>query len=207
MKWTEALKEYAKRKGGKYTVPRKGTPEYDEVRKLMGEAHADQVKADVEHGQAKRDVKKMVKEEKAEAKAEAKPVKEKKPRAPRKKRAPLDETVATAPVVEVKDTPARRKSKASVKKGNDAMIAKEIVGGKTAIDTAKSANPEAIFQSATNVHEPIAPPAALAGNLGELKKDLAKVRKPRSLPKLVEPEHVVSGVPFSFVDFKRKIGA
>jgi len=206
MKWTEALKEYAKMKGGKYVVPRKGTPEYDEVKKLMGESKADQVKADVEHGQAKRDVKKMVKEEKAEAKAEAAPAaKEKKPRKPRAKKEKVV-APASAPVIEVKDKPARRKAKTSTAQGTAAMVALDL-GGKTAVDTAKSKNPEAIFQQATNVHEPIAPPAALGGDLSELKKDIQKVRKPRALPRLIEPERVSEGVPFSFVDFKRKIGA
>ena len=40
MKWIEALKEYNAKHGGKYTIPRKGTAEYDAVRALMGPADA-----------------------------------------------------------------------------------------------------------------------------------------------------------------------
>ena len=40
LSWKDALKEFNdKRKsdGGKYTIPKKGTPEYAQVRELMGE--------------------------------------------------------------------------------------------------------------------------------------------------------------------------
>ncbi len=202
MKWVDALKAYAKQKG-KYVVPRKGTPEYDEVKKLMGKEHKDVAKGDVEMGQAARDVKAL-------EKAEAKP---KKPRAPRKKKS-ADQMAADAKAVptaeavsQSKEAPARRRARAKTMDGKAAMVVKEVTGGVTQKATELARNPEAIFQSAVNVHEPIAPPAALAGNLKELKADVAKVRKPRNLPVLVEKENVVSGVPFSFVDFKRKIGA
>lgn len=36
MKWIEALKKWNAARGGRYTVPRKGTPEHAEVRELMG---------------------------------------------------------------------------------------------------------------------------------------------------------------------------
>ena len=35
--WLEALKAWNAKKGGKYMIPKKGTAEYDEVRKMMGE--------------------------------------------------------------------------------------------------------------------------------------------------------------------------
>tara|TARA_A100000171_G_scaffold17367_1_gene15836 strand:- start:761 stop:874 length:114 start_codon:yes stop_codon:yes gene_type:complete len=35
MSWIEALKKYNKQKGGKYKIPKKGTAEYNEVKKLM----------------------------------------------------------------------------------------------------------------------------------------------------------------------------
>lgn len=35
--WLEALKAYNAKKGGKYMIPKKGTAEYEEVRKMMGE--------------------------------------------------------------------------------------------------------------------------------------------------------------------------
>lgn len=35
MSWIEALKSWNKKKGGKYTIPKKGTKEYNEVKALM----------------------------------------------------------------------------------------------------------------------------------------------------------------------------
>lgn len=35
MSWIEALKEYAKKNGGKYVIPKKGTKAYNDVKKLM----------------------------------------------------------------------------------------------------------------------------------------------------------------------------
>jgi hypothetical protein len=196
MKWVDALKEYAKMKG-KYVVPRKGTPEYDEVKKLMGKDSKDVAKADVEMGQAKRDMKKM---EKVEKVAE-------KPKAPRKKKS-AEAKAVDAKAVEAVMMPAKEKAKAVRKpRAKKEGLAAAVGGGATARSDERSKNPEAIFQSATNVHDPIAPAAALGGNLAELKKDVAKVRKPRSLPVLIEKENVVNGTPFSFTDFKRKIGA
>ena len=177
MKWVEALKAYAQKKG-KYVVPRKGSAEYAEVMALMGKAHTDVAKADIEKGQAKRDVKKM------------------------DKVARMAETMHEAsPTV---DKPARAMT--SQRKANAGMVVKSNLGA-TARAVAKSKNPDAIFESATNTHEPLAPLGAVMPNTAELKKDLAKVRKPRNLPELVEKEKVEDAIPFSFVSFKRKIGA
>jgi len=33
--WLSALKEWNKKKGGKYTIPKKGSSDYNEVKKLM----------------------------------------------------------------------------------------------------------------------------------------------------------------------------
>lgn len=35
MKWIDALKEWNKKKGGKYVIPKKGTEGYNEVKKMM----------------------------------------------------------------------------------------------------------------------------------------------------------------------------
>jgi hypothetical protein len=35
MKWFEALKEWNKKKGGKYEIPKKGSKGYNEVKALM----------------------------------------------------------------------------------------------------------------------------------------------------------------------------
>jgi hypothetical protein len=202
MKWVEALKEYAKQKG-KYVVPRKGTPEYDEVKKLMGMAHKDNVKADVEKGQEKRDEKKAV----AESAPEQKP---KKPRAPRKKKSVEEKSAQSKALGDAVMVGPEPRRVAVSKRGKKVEAEKAMVQkseGKTMLAADKSKNPEAIFMSETNTHEPIAPPAALGGNLAELKKDVAKVRKPRALPVLIEKERVENAAPFSFIDFKRKIGA
>jgi hypothetical protein len=36
MKWLEALKQWNEKQGGRWTIPKKGSPEYDEVRALQG---------------------------------------------------------------------------------------------------------------------------------------------------------------------------
>tara|TARA_R100001015_G_C4566967_1_gene125724 strand:+ start:217 stop:402 length:186 start_codon:yes stop_codon:yes gene_type:complete len=35
MNWIQALKAWNKKKGGKYTIPKKGTDDYMEVKKMM----------------------------------------------------------------------------------------------------------------------------------------------------------------------------
>ena len=35
MTWMEALKAWNKKKGGKYSIPKKGTKEYNEVKEMM----------------------------------------------------------------------------------------------------------------------------------------------------------------------------
>jgi hypothetical protein len=214
MKWTDALKEFAK-KHGKFVVPKKGSPEYDEVRKLMDASATATAKA----------VEKVAEKElapKAEKKAP------RKPRAPRKKvDAPKDIELKEAKMEEKEKKP-RRKAKLSAPQKDDGLAppapamkpkrsrmnkkkaldkSAENPGGITMADVARSANPENVFSNAVNVHEKIAPPAVFAGELAPLKEAIAKVRKPRSLPKLVEAEKVDNEAPFSFQSFKRRIGA
>ena len=219
MKWTDALKEYAKQTGGKFVVPRKGSKEYEEVRRIM-EAHSDKAKADIEMGQEKRDVKaekkaerkprkaKTMEEAKVEAAGGAKP-KARAPRAKKEKAAKADGAkVAGMPAIAtvMGDTPTKvRKSRGSRKEANAEMVAKE--AGVTAAAAERSKNPEVLLNNATNVHDPIAPPAAIAGDLKALKADVAKIRKPRAIPKLVEPERVVNEAPFSILALRRRLGA
>jgi hypothetical protein len=220
MKWTDALKEYAK-KSGKFVVPKKGTPEYAEVRKLMDASASATAKA----------VEKVAEKVMPAAEEKPKPKPKRAPRAPRAKKAaagPMDVELKEKKMEEKEKKP-RRKAKLSPPQKDDAyatapppevkpkrsrMAKKKALdkaamnpGGITMADVERSANPENLFSSAVNVHEPIAPPAALAGELAPLKAAIAKVRKPRSLPKLVEPEKVASEAPFSFSAFKRRIGA
>ena len=196
--WVQALKEYAKQHGGKYVVPKKGTPEYDAVKKLMGAS-------------APAPAKEALKEAKKEAKKEGDGTKKGMPRKTARKA--------------FEDLPPRSEASKSKSKKSDGMEAmksleadaapkkkvrrsKKVLkeaGGVTFQADAASRNPEVLLNNATNLHEPIAPPAALAGDLAELKKDVARVRKPKSLPKLIEPERVVSDEPFSFSALKKRI--
>lgn len=219
MKWTDALKEYAK-KHGKFVVPKKGSAEYEEVRKLMDASATATAKA----------VEKVAEKELAPAPKAEKPkrrsagtgkrvkmadapkdielkeakmeMKEKKSRRAVKKSAPQkDDAYAVPPPAEVKP----KRSRVSKKKALDKSAMNP--GGVTMADVARSVNPDDIFQSATEVHEKIAPPAVMAMELAPLKEAVAKVRKPRNIPKLVEPEKVDNEAPFSFSAFKRRIGA
>ena len=38
MTWLKALKEWNAKKGGKYTIPKKGSPEYDAVKKIQSKS-------------------------------------------------------------------------------------------------------------------------------------------------------------------------
>ena len=193
MKWTDALKAYAK-KTGKYVVPRKGTPEYEAVRKMMGASEPKEAPAG--EGTKKGEVRKTARKafEKAEAPAPTAPAKPKRRRASSE---PVDANPAVKAIAQ-EDKPRRGR----VGKKGDVLLGV----GATERAVAKSKNPEVVLDNATNVHEPIAPPAAEAGDLAELKKAVARVRKPKALPKLVEPERVVNEKPFSFSDLKKHLG-
>ena len=80
-------------------------------------------------------------------------------------------------------------------------------GGVTMADVVRAPNPEDVFSNSVNVHEKIAPPAVLAGELGPLKEAINKIRHPRNMPRLVEPGKIDNMAPFSFQAFKRSIGA
>jgi hypothetical protein len=44
MTWLNALREWNKQKGGKYTIPKKGSPEYLEVKKIQEKMKDDNTK-------------------------------------------------------------------------------------------------------------------------------------------------------------------
>jgi hypothetical protein len=69
MNWLEALKAWNSKKGGKYTIPKKGSAEYDEVKKLM--YGKEEVDAATRSGVATRDVLAGKAAERAEARATA----------------------------------------------------------------------------------------------------------------------------------------
>lgn len=230
MSWVEAVKAYCAKKGCKYTIPRKGSPEYAEVKAMMGGAAAPAEKKEEakEAPAADAGAKKSRKafeglmEERKKAKA---------PKAPKaEKKVAKDGVVAKVSAEPKEAKPVPRRKRAS-KKAADSAVLSEAAGvplpkpkvkrvsrevavanqiarseGVTNLAAEKSNNPEMLLNNAANVHDPIAPPAALAGDLSALKADVAKVRKPRALPKLVEPERVVNEAPFDMLAFRRKLG-
>jgi hypothetical protein len=44
MTWLNALREWNKKKGGKYVIPKKGTPEYLQVKKIQEKMKDDAIK-------------------------------------------------------------------------------------------------------------------------------------------------------------------
>ena len=187
-------------KTGKYKVPRKGSPEYDAVRKLMGASAPKEAPAG--EGTKKGEVRKTARKAFEGTKQEE--MKEEKPKRRRAVRPKAPEELDAQPALKAiaADHKERKPRRGHVGKGSDGLLGV----GATERAVAKSKNPEVLLDNATNVHEPIAPPAAEAGDLAELKKAVARVRKPKSLPKLVEPERVVNEKPFSFSDLKKHLG-
>ena len=200
--WTQALKMYAQQTGKKYAIPRKGSPEYEAVKKLMGKdaPAAEPKEAPSGEGTKKGEVRKTARKafEGTKQEAEKKADKPKRRRAAPKKAEALEAMPAVA-AVGAEDKPRRLRRK---KAQPDVLLGV----GATERAVSKSKNPEVVLDNATNVHEPIAPPAAEGGDLAELKKAVARIRKPKALPKLVEPERVVNEKPFSFSELKKHLG-
>jgi hypothetical protein len=232
MSWVEACREYAK-KAGKYMIPKKGTAEYDEVRKLMGspasshkaeeKKSAPRKKVEMKDDEAPKPKRGRKAKEDApapatvkEAVAEMKEEKKKavKPRASRKPKAPKTERVKHAEVyhreVEIKESNAVE-AKPRVVRGAKAKAGSVESGiipeGATKKAVMKSKNPSAVLESATNAHLPIVPEE----NMLRIKP----VRAPRSatlverpeLPTLVDKERPVSMPAFSFQKLRDTLGA
>lgn len=215
MKWVEALKKY--NEGKKWSVPKKGTPEYEAVRKLMG---ADGAKAEApapapapaEAPKAKRVYKKrppkQTQKDKEDEKLamEVKEVKEKvapekKKRAVRKGKAVVVKDVDDSTAVEARPKVGKAKAKAgSVPAGLGAQ-------GATVLAVEKSKNPEAVLESATNAHMPVVSAENFVGlkPVHTQKAHLREVLKP-SLPALVDTEKVVNAPPFSFQQLRNHLG-
>lgn len=189
-------------KTGKYKVPRKGSPEYDAVKKLMGASAPKEAPAGegTKKGEVRKTARKAFEGTKQEELKEMKEKPKRRRAAPKKAVEEVDAQPALKAVAA--DHKERKPRRGHVGKGSDGLLGV----GATERAVAKSKNPEVLLDNATNVHEPIAPPAAEAGDLAELKKAVARVRKPKSLPKLVEPERVVNEKPFSFSDLKKHLG-
>lgn len=73
MKWIEALKEWNTKQGGKWCIPKKGSPEYDAVKKIMGGGKAEEKKAPTPKKAP------SAKKEEPKPKKDEKPKKEEKP--------------------------------------------------------------------------------------------------------------------------------
>lgn len=229
MKWVEALKKYAE-KAGKYVVPKKGTPEYDEVRRIMDGAKPAKAPAPASApadapapapAPKKRGRKPKAKAE-APAVAPAPAPKEKKPRKPRapRKKAEAGELASPAMAMAMKADEKKQAPEAS-----NAVEAKPRIGrakakagsvpagmlpqGATKRAVQRSKNPEAVLESATNAHLPVVPAEAMVGLKvvksvrHELKEEM--VGKP-ALPVLVEQDKPVNAVPFSFQKLRNDLG-
>jgi hypothetical protein len=181
MKWVEALKEYAKTTG-KFVVPKKGSAEYEAVKKMMGGAAHSATGAS------------------APIKAHGAPAELKAPRK-RKAAAKKAEPVSADPAMEALEKERKPRKPRAKKQGTSELL------GATGADVAASKNPEVLLNNAANTHERVAPPAALAGDMKAMKAAVARVRKPKALPKLVEAEKVENETPFSVQALRRKLGA
>jgi hypothetical protein len=210
MKWVEALKAYAEKKG-KYVVPKKGSAEYEEVRALMGgdkpkveakmeekmeEKVVEKVEDPAKAKKAKKVKEVMEKMEKVKKERKAKAVVEapskRKVAKPRMKKAELEATAAA----EAKPKRAR------VKREAGSVPAGMIPEGATKKAVMASKNPEAILQSATNAHLPIVGDEAVS-----LKLRAPRKLKEDDLPVLVDKEKVVDAKPFSFQALRNHLGA
>jgi len=215
MYWVEALKAYAA-KTGKYVVPKKGTPEYQAVRALMGassaEAKADMAKGDVGMAEAHkaegRALKMLEKDEGMTMKGEKKARKPRAPKKmveptakPRKPRAKKAEMVN--PVVKIDERKPKVSRKPAAKPERKARKSYS-PGGATEKATAMSGNPEAIFESETNAHLP----ATSVGEIADLTgKRPRAVRKRPAVNRAVDAKEPRNAEPFSIMETKAKLGA
>lgn len=210
MKFVEALKIF--NTGKKYSIPKKGTPEYDEVMKIMNK---DKPAADAAAAPAKpkrtrkpkamepaKEPEKAMEPAKEPEKAVAAAAPVKAARKPRVKRVSLE----TQDAVDTRAVePRKRKAKLPV--GAGSVPVGMIPEGLTKKAAIASKNPEAVFQNAVNAFIPIVDPAVAAGlaSVKKTKKQLREVMAP-SIPVLVNKETIVNEKPFSFQELRNKLG-
>ena len=229
-KWTDALKAYAAKNGGKYMVPKKGTKEYEEVKALMGaakgEAKADEAKGDVAKAEAHKVEEKALKAVERTGKV----------RKPRAKKAVADAAGEAAPAAPVKKPRAKKEPRVkkekvegiSTKSQNaldahprrNRRKAKEAAGsipagaeikGATEKAVSHSKNPEAVLEQMTNAHLPVNP----SGKVPQLRlpKSVAFDSEAKltagemEMPSLVDKSRPVAAAPFSFNAIRRHLGA
>jgi len=235
MKWIEALKKHAE-KAGKYVVPKKGTPEYDEVRRIMdagkpappaaaksapapAPAPADAPAA----GPKKRGRKPKAKAEAAAVAAAPAPKapKVRKPRAPRAKKQDDGELASPAMAMAM----GKSVNKKQAPEASNAVEAKPRIGrarakagsvpagmlpqGATMKAVKNSKNPEAVLESATNAHFPVVPAEAMVGLrvTQSVRNRLTSERVGKPvLPTLVDADKPVNATPFSFSKLRNELG-
>jgi hypothetical protein len=217
MRWVEALKKY--NEGKKWSIPKKGSAEYDAVKKIMGAGGEATGTAAAEKTVVAKTPKgkKVVKvEEAAMAKAPAVPPKARKPRAKkvpseekphpkvRKPRAKKTDPVAVDPGSNAVDADRKMKRRAPAKAGSAPSAT--LPQGVTARAVERSGNPSAILESMANAHLPVVPKETIPGLLLGGQEGDALLR-PRHLPVLIEKEKVVDEVPFSFQKLRFTLGA
>jgi hypothetical protein len=213
MKWIAALKEFAKT-NGKYVVPKKGTAEYDAVRKIMGASGAASAPAPAvemkAEGASKPVRKRVAKAAPGTAGAES-----------------LSAVPAAAPKAKAKAPAnrAHRSKKVKIEESNTADsrpllgLGREKAGsvevggafipeGVTKLAGMRSKNPAAILESAANSHIAIASPENYVKlkPVKNLKREMAEVNHPE-VPSLVVPHKVTNSNPFSFQNLRNHLGA
>lgn len=207
MKWTEALKAYAAKKGIKYMVPKKGSPEYAEVRAMM-DGDKPKVEAKVE-AKVEEKVEAKVEAPKAKKARKAAEVKEKSDKVKKERKAKMmaenapkrkvrGKKVEVEPAVAVEAKPPR----GNAKRKAGSVPAGMIPEGATKKAVMASKNPEAVLESATNAHLPIVAKEEMVS----LRLPKPRALKQEALPTLVEKDKPVDAVPFSFQKLRYELG-
>lgn len=216
MKWVEALKEYAKT-NGKYVVPKKGTPAYDAVKKLMGEGAKATETVEVKDGSTRAVRKrvpkapKVAEEHKAEGEAIKAVAKAHKKEGEALKKAPAKRARRTKKTVKIEEANTADLhpvlGMGGPKAGSAEVGGALIPEGVTKKAVLRSKNPSAVLESATNSHIAIASPENMVKlkPVANLRKELKEVEHP-ALPSLVHPTAKVSATPFSFQDLRNHLG-
>jgi hypothetical protein len=235
LSWVDACKEHAK-KTGKYSIPKKGTADYDAVRALMSKAgdapaaaKADApAKAKLPRKTAAQKLKDAEPQAKAVMTAENVEKAQEAPKVPKKavsrrnvtrkvkrgasRAAKLDDVTDLPPAMmgDVKSSnavEAKPRRVRGAKAKAGSVEAGAIPEGVPKRAVQKSKNPEAVLESATNAHLPIVPKENMLGiKPVKAPKNEVAVERP-VLPGLVDKAAPVSAVPFSFQALRNKLGA
>ena len=213
MKWVDALKKF--NEGKKWSIPKKGSAEYEAVKKIMGTAGEGQGAEKTVVAKTAKGKKAVRVEEVAEVKSAPpmpKPRKSRGKKAPaevhpkvRKPRAKKAAPVAADPSANAADVKPKMKRRAPAKAGS--APSDTLPQGVTARAVEHSSNPAAVLESMANSHLPIVPKETVPGLLIESTEKGNALPKPKHLPTLVDKEKVVDAAPFSFQKLRYTLGA